>query len=156
MKFANTVERDVIIPFAGQLSRYPEQVSLPMEGIAIKHPQTRTVDLYFSFSVENPKTREDVMGYLNLELICNKIGVGSLTWDYGGTLVSVTPVANFAVTASQAGRGGLKIMKNTDYAQLGRAYTDDLTIIGGWYLSSSLFGTAGVTYCCVIPGASYT
>lgn len=130
---------DYTVSLSGQLSTDPNNFSMPATGIALVHPRTGTVDLYFSSVVESaPKSRTDSYNYLTLKDFCAEIGCSGLEINGYSTVVTLT---RNNMDQGIQGRAGLK-WNTYQYPQaaqtdggIARVYSEDLKIVGTWSLS---------------------
>lgn len=131
---ANTTDYTVTIK--AQLSNMDTVFSMPASGVAVVHPRTNTVDLYFSAAVESePSSRSISYDYLTLGTFCSQIGCTGLKVDPTRTIITLT--RNNAQQGIQ-GRVGFKWnFYNGSYTVGGiaRVYSSDLSLVGTWALS---------------------
>ena len=115
---------------AGQFSAYDTSFSAPFSGIAVLHPKAGRIDLFITCAVESVSSLPAVYDYFNLDIVCSQVGIKSISFDASTTSVVVSstqPLNNLV------GRTGVKILlSNKNRACLGRSYTPDLAVVGGW------------------------
>lgn len=131
-----TGQLDRTVTIAAQLSTMDTIFSMPATGVAVVHPRTNTVDLYFSATVENePSSRPASYDYLTLGSFCSQIGCEGLQFDPTRTIITLT--RNNAQQGIQ-GRVGFKwnfFGDSHTVGGIGRVYSVDLSLIGTWSLS---------------------
>lgn len=99
-------QTDYTVTIAAQLSNMSDVFSMPATGVAVVHPRTNTVDLYFSAAVEGePSSRPQSYNYLTLGTFCAQIGCTGLQFDPIRTIITLT--RNNAQQGIQ-GRAGFK------------------------------------------------
>lgn len=127
---------DYTVPLSGQLSTNPNNFSMPATGIALVHPRTGTVDLYFASVVEGaPNSRTASYNYLTLKDFCTEIGCSGL--KINGYSTVVTLIRN-NMDQGICGRAGLKwnaYQNSQTDGGIARVYGEDLKIVGTWSLS---------------------
>lgn len=129
-------QTDYTVTIAAQLSNMSDVFSMPATGVAVVHPRTNTVDLYFSAAVEGePSSRPQSYNYLTLGTFCAQIGCTGLQFDPIRTIITLT--RNNAQQGIQ-GRAGFKwnfFEGSHTVGGIGRVYSDDLSLVGTWSLS---------------------
>lgn len=129
-------ETDYTVTIEAQLSNMPTFFSMPASGVAVVHPRTNTVDLYFSAAVESePSSRSQSYDYLTLATFCSQIGCTGLQFDPTRTIVTLT--RNDAQQGIQ-GRAGFKwnfLEGSHTVGGIGRVYSANLSLVGTWSLS---------------------
>lgn len=129
-------QTDYAVTIASQLSNMDTIFSMPATGVAVVHPRTNTVDLYFSAAVENePSSRPASYDYLTLGSFCSQIGCTGLQFDPTRTIITLT--RNNAQQGIQ-GRVGFKwnfFGDSHTVGGIGRVYSADLSLVGTWALS---------------------
>lgn len=129
-------QTDYTVTITAQLSNMDTVFSMPASGVAVVHPRTNTVDLYFSAAVEGePSSRPQSYDYLTLDTFCSQIGCTGLQFDPTRTIVTLT--RNNAQQGIQ-GRAGFKwnfFSVSHTVGGIGRVYSDDLSLVGTWSLS---------------------
>lgn len=129
-------QTDYTVTIAAQLSNMSDVFSMPATGVAVVHPRTNTVDLYFTASVENePSSRPQSYNYLTLGTFCSQIGCAGLQFDPTRTIITLT---RNDVEKGIQGRTGFKWSFFEDshtVGGIGRVYSDNLSVIGTWSLS---------------------
>lgn len=129
-------QTDYTVTIAAQLSAMDTVFSMPATGVAVVHPRTNTVDLYFSAAVENePSSRPASYDYLTLGSFCSQIGCEGLQFDPTRTIITLT--RNNAQQGIQ-GRVGFKwnfFEGSHTLGGIGRVYSADLSLVGTWSLS---------------------
>lgn len=129
-------QTDYTVTIAAQLSAMDTVFSMPATGVAVVHPRTNTVDLYFSAAVENePSSRPTSYDYLTLGSFCSQIGCEGLQFDPTRTIITLT--RNNAQQGIQ-GRVGFKwnfFEGSHTLGGIGRVYSADLSLVGMWSLS---------------------
>lgn len=131
-----TSQTDYTVTITTQLSNMSDIFSMPATGVAVVHPRTNTVDLYFSAAVENePSSRPTSYDYLTLGTFCSQIGCTGLQFDPTRTIITLT--RNNAQQGIQ-GRVGFKwnfFEGSHMVGGIGRVYSTDLSLVGTWALS---------------------
>lgn len=129
-------QTDYAVTIASQLSNMDTIFSMPATGVAVVHPRTNTVDLYFSAAVESePSSRPASYDYLTLGSFCSQIGCEGLQFDPTRTIITLT--RNNAQQGIQ-GRVGFKwnfYDRSHTVGGIGRVYSADLSLVGTWALS---------------------
>lgn len=129
-------QTDYTVTIAAQLSNMSDVFSMPATGVAVVHPRTNTVDLYFSAAVEGePSSRPQSYNYLTLGTFCAQIGCTGLQFDPIRTIITLT--RNNAQQGIQ-GRAGFKwnfFEGSHTVGGIGRVYSEDLSLVGTWSLS---------------------
>ena len=158
MRFPNPMHTtDRCVTISGQLARYADIVQMPYSGRAILHPATKTVDLIVHTMVEGyaePPT-EKQYDYIDLQSICNALGVNSIKWDAMSSTVVPIDVVGGRIPQSYLGRSGLCLQEVNGMANIARSYLDNLGEVGAWPLNSPLFSSVGMAYAIIVPGATY-
>lgn len=131
-----TGQLDRTVTIEAQLSAMDTVFSMPASGVAVVHPSTNTVDLFFSAAVENePSSRPASYDYLTLGTFCSQIGCAGLQFDPTRTIITLT--RNDPELGIQ-GRTGFKwnfFGDSHTVGGIGRVYSGDLSLIGTWSLS---------------------
>lgn len=147
-----TNQLDHTVTIAAQLSTMDTVFSMLATGVAVVHPRTNTVDLYFSAAVENePSSRPTSYGYLTLGTFCSQIGCTGLQFDPTRTIITLT---RNNVQQGIQGRVGFKwnfFEGSHTVGGIGRVYSTDLSLVGTWSLSDG-----GPDYYVIRAGDVYT
>lgn len=150
--FYRTSQTDYTVTITTQLSNMGDIFSMPATGVAVVHPRTNTVDLYFSAAVESePASRPMSYDYLTLGTFCSQIGCTGLQFDPTRTIVTLT--RNNTAQGIQ-GRAGFKwnfFQDSHTVGGIGRVYSDNLSLVGTWALSDG-----GPDYYVIRNGDVYT